>query len=743
MVASLLSFWLFVLASLPVGWAAPANPFRVEARPLTVAPGGQGTLTVVLAVPERHHVYRDMLDVRVLDAAGLTLRAPSYPPGVSRPDPANPSQMRESYEDDVWVELPVRVPASTKAGSHPVRLQVRYQGCNASTCYFPQEETLDAQVVVGASRPGASRILPIVGEARAETPPAEEVAVRLLSGAGPSPGTVAVRFDLQGDWHVNRAFVAFGLPASAGGWTLGTVDLPAGEKSGSPADGTEREDYTHDLDIVVPLAATGDAREVDLEVSYQACKGATLCRMPTTETLRVSLDAPALPALGAPPKAEPAAAASVEPPAPPPPADDAFVKARGSGMLALVALCFVAGLGVSLTPCVLPMVPITMGILGARSAGSRLRALSLSGAYVLGLALVYTALGVFAGVTGALFGSWLQSAWVVGSIAAFFFAMGLSMFGVFDVAVPGALQARLGSHGGGGSLGGALILGMVGAVLAGPCSGPVVASVLALIGQGGEVGLGAGLMFAFSLGMGMIFLVTGAASGWMPSRGAWMDTVKKAFGVVMWLGAIYYVAPQLPVVVTALATAFVLLWTAVFAWPDPDDGEGFVLRRGRILVSVVAGLVGAYLLLGVLLTRGFVLAPVGLAPSGAASTVPTVTWMSDEAAARARAQAEGKPLLIDFTAEWCAACHELDRYTFSDPAVAAAIREGFVAVRVDCTDRADAAVTAIQQRYGVLGLPTVVVARPDGTRVDATIGFVEAAPFLARIRSAATRAVGG
>ncbi len=741
MLASLLSAWFCVLVSLPVGLAAPANPFRVEARPLTLAPGADGALTVVLAVPERHHVYRDMLDVRVIDAAGLVARTPSYPPGLPTPDPANPGQLRESYEDDVWVDVPVHVPATMKAGNRTVRLRVRYQGCNQTTCYFPQEETLDAAVVVAKAGTGATRVLPMVGVARAEEPPAEEVAVRLASGAGPTPGTVAVRLDLQGDWHVNRAFVSVALPEGTRGWTLGPVTLPAGEKSGSAADGTEREDYVHDVDVVVPLTTTGDAREVDLEVGYQACKGASLCRMPTTETVHVSLDAPALPVLVA--AAPPVVAVAAAPVASEPPSEDAFAKARGSGLLALVALCFVAGLGVSLTPCVLPMVPITMGILGARSAGSRLRALALSGAYVLGLALVYSALGVFAGVTGALFGSWLQSVWVVGSISAFFFAMGLSMFGVFDVAVPGALQARLGNHGGGGSLGGALVLGMVGAVLAGPCSGPVVASVLALIGQGGEVGLGAGLMFAFSLGMGMIFLVTGAASGWMPSRGAWMDTVKKAFGVVMWLGAIYYVSPHLPVVVTALATAFVLLWTAVFAWPDADDGEGFVMRRGRVLIAVIAGLTGSYLVLGVLLSRGFVLPPVSLGVGAASQASPTVTWMSDEAAARARAQAEGKPLLIDFTAEWCAACHELERYTFSDPTVAAAIRDGFVAVRIDCTDRADATVTALQQRYGVLGLPTVVVARPDGTRVDATVGFEEAAPFLARIRAAAARAVGG
>ncbi len=483
--------------------------------------------------------------------------------------------------------------------------------------------------------------------------------------------------------------------------------------------------------------------EFSLDVGYQACKGASLCRMPTVETVKVAVTGAALPPLE--PSAATHAAADPAPGVPVGAQEDMFAAARSKGILPLVLLCFVAGLGVSLTPCVLPMVPITMGVLGARSAGSRLKALSLSGTYVLGLASVYTGLGVFAGVTGALFGSWLQSPWVVGSIAAFLFVMGLSMFGLFEVGVPSALQSRLSGKGGGGSYGGALVLGMIGAVLAGPCSGPVVASVLALIGQGGEVALGAGLMFAFSLGMGMIFLVTGAMTGWLPSRGPWMATVKKAFGLIMWAGAVYFAEPQLPGRVTAFIVAFMLLVTAVFAWPDPDDGEGFVLTRLRMSYSVIGGLIGGVTLIGALLGPALEAQRVALgasAGSGSTNQGPKVVWLASEAEAVAKAQAEGKPLVIDFTADWCAACHELEKFTFSENAVATEITSNYVALRIDCTDKGDEVVKALQKKYGVTGLPTVVFAKPDGTAIDHTVGFVEAPDFLPRLTAARAK-VGG
>lgn len=726
-----------LLLGLVPGAAAQEDPFRVETTGAVAAPGKRAQVTITVVVPAGFHVYRDMMGVTTVDPAGLKVGEPSFPPGLDRPDPASPGKLRELYEQDVLVDVPVDVPAGVRPGAYALTFDVHYQGCKKNLCYFPARREVQATVTVPAAK--GDVWIPGISPARAEDP-TNEVAV-VFSGKAGAPNTATVHVDLQGDWHINKAFVAMTLP-EPGAFTLGEPTLPPGEQTGKAEDFTLREDYVHDMDLVVPISGPAGSATVKVEVAYQACKGVSLCKMPTSEIVEVPVvlgEGTSAASVTTPPPVEAVPAPPVEAAAaaPPPSSGAGFAAAAEQGTFALVLLCFLAGVGVSFTPCVLPMVPITMGLIGARTAGSRPKAIALSVTYMLGMAVVYTALGLFAGVTGALFGSWLQSVWVVGGIAAFFVVMGAAMFGFFDVGVPSALASRLSGRGGGGGFGGALALGVIGAVLAGPCSGPVVAAILALIGRDGEVGRGAALMFAFSTGMGMIFLVTGAASGWLPSRGPWMVLVKKAFGIVMWLGAIYYVAPHLSTTLTALLTAAVLLATAVFSWPSAEDGEGPFLERLRQLYAIVGVLVGGYLLVGTLVREGFILpAFSGVTSStGAVAAGPAIRWLPDEATAMAKAQAEGKPLMIDFTAEWCAACHEMEKFTYTDARVIAAA-EGFVPVMIDCTSKSDPTILAIQKKYGVTGLPTVVFVKPDGTKVGETIGFVEADDFLPHMRAA-------
>lgn len=736
MLASFLQL-LFVLVGL--AHAQADSPYRIEVSDLSLAPNGTGNVRITYAVPPGFHTYRDWVSVEVTNAGGLTVGAPSYPPGVMKDDPAAPGTKRETYEQDVLVDLPVTAPAA--AGKYDLVLLTRYQGCKKALCYMPFEETHTAVVTVSGD-PVAPAAPADAAPAAAPSDPANELAVTFTPKGG-GTNEVRVHMDLHGDWHVNRAFVTMAL-LDAPAYTLGEPVLPAGEKSGDPAMGTEREDYVHDFDFGAPLSGPAGPATLKVEVGFQACKGVSICKMPET----IVLDVPVLVDAAAPPggalsdaakgggkghAATETAAASAAPAAALGTGNSGFAAAAAKGIVPLVLLCFVAGLGVSFTPCVLPMVPITMGLIGAKGAGSRIQAISLSATYVFGLAVVYTALGLFAGVTGALFGSWLQSPVVVFGIAGFFFVMGFSMFGFFDIGVPSFIASRLHGKAGGG-YGGALGLGVIGAILAGPCSGPIVASILALIGTEGRVGLGALLMFAFSLGMGMIFLVTGAASGWLPQRGAWMVTVKKGFGIILWLGAIYYAKSHLSVTVTALATAAVLLTTAVFSWPHPDDGEETFMVRLRQLYGVAGGLVGAYLLVGTLVKDGFILPPVELPAGGgggaaAVQTKGAIPWIRTEAEAIEMAKKTGKPMMIDFTAEWCAACHEMEKYTYTDPRVVAAA-EKFVPVMLDCTEESDPAILAVQKKYGVTGLPTVVFVTPDGKMLGGTVGFVEADDFL-------------
>lgn len=722
--ARLLALWMALLCCLaPALAATPKNPFLVRADGVTLGPGQKGAVELTLVVPQEYHVFRDMMAVTVDDAGGLTFGAPSFPPGDFKPDPLNPGSTREQFDRDVIVEVPVTAP--DKPGTYTAAFLFRYQGCKETLCYLPQTDRVEASVVVQAGLAPKEGEAPADGGASAPAgeaaPPTPESVVKVSAGPAEA-GKAVVSVDLAEGWHANRDLFGVSLATRGGAVFLGTPDLPPGEPYTDPATGFSRTDIATDFTVRVPVQGPPGEHALDLLVNIQACKEG-LCLMPTDFPVRASVT------LAGEAVASAAGADS----------GDAFSRAREKGILPLLALVFAAGLGVSLTPCVLPMVPITIGIIGAKSAGSRTAAVSLAATYVAGLALVYTALGVIAGLSGGLFGSQMQSPILVGAISLFFFVMGLAMFGLFDVGVPSSIQTKLAQYGGAG-YGGAFVIGMVGALVAGPCSGPVVLAIIALIGKHGEVGLGAALMAVFSLGMGVIFLVAGAFSTTLIRPGAWMDTVKKSFGVIMWAGALYYIAPHLSDTVTALLAAAMALVTAVFAWPESEEMEGFWVARARKLYSVVGALVGAYLLLGVLITKGFILPPLQIAAAGgAASEVKAagIVWGSDEPAALARAAAEGKPVIIDFTAEWCAACKELEHFTYTDPTVMSAA-ERMVPVMIDVTRGDDPVNKALLEKYGVAGLPTVKFLRPDGTPIEelTVTGFLKAEDFLPKMEAA-------
>ena len=680
------------------------NPFRVEVTDLTLAPGASGNVTVSVIVPREYHVYRDMMHVKVLDAHGLTVQEPSFPPGRKLPDPANPAQTREMFDMDVIIDVPVTAPS--KPGTYDLDLEVAYQGCKKTLCWLPVTEEQTSKVTVGGA---------------AET---EALPFSVKPGIG-APGLAAIDVSVKEPWHVNRDFLTVRLDEGSA-YTLGDLDAPPGEKYEDKATGITRMDLSGDFTIRVPVTGPSGRVELPVIVMLQACKK-ELCKLPEDLRVTVPVDVGAV-----------AAVASVAPPEIQT-QGSTFDAARSKGILPLLGLVFGAGFLVSLTPCVLPMVPITIGIIGARSAGSRLQAIALSATYVAGLAIVYSALGIAAGFTGMMFGAWMQSVWVVGAIALFFVIMGAAMFGFFDIGLPSALQTRLSQIGGGGGFGGAFVIGMVGALVAGPCSGPVLLSIIALIGQKGEIALGALLMVVFSVGMGLIFLAAGAFSTTLLRPGAWMDTVKKSFGIVMWIGAIYFLAPHLSPTITALVTSAMLMVTATFAWPA-DESEGFWIARTRKLYSVVGGLVAAYLLVGVLATKGFILPPLQLTapaagPCAAAGT--GIAWSSDHDNAIALAQAQNRPLLIDFTADWCAACKELEHFTYTDPQVIAA-STNMVPVMIDATDGSDPRVKALLEKYEVRGLPTVKFLKPDGQPLEhlTVTGFLKADEFLPRMEAA-------
>ncbi len=405
-----------------------------------------------------------------------------------------------------------------------------------------------------------------------------------------------------------------------------------------------------------------------------------------------------------------------------------------SGPLLAVGLAFVGGVLTSLTPCVYPLIPITVSIFGARKAG-RGEAVLLSGLYVLGIGAMYTALGVGAALTGQAFGGVMNNPVVIGVVALVFAVMAASMFGAFELALPSGLQARLNAVGGAGRAG-AFAMGLVAGVIAAPCTGPVLTSILLLIAKQGSVALGAGLMLSFALGMGLLFFLIGAFSLSLPKSGAWMETVKSLFGVALLAAAAIYLKDLLPGLRPVFSAAPAAAWLAAGA-----------AAAGVLLGALHASFHGAateraFKTLGVaLVVLGAAYASGAAAARERAHAAQGLTWLKSEAEAVALAKATGRPVIIDFWAEWCTACKELDRTAWADPRVQAEASR-FVALKADGTDSTDAFL-ALADKYGVVGMPTVIFIDGKGREVrDRVIGAVGADEMLKRLEGV-DRACGG
>jgi thioredoxin:protein disulfide reductase len=394
--------------------------------------------------------------------------------------------------------------------------------------------------------------------------------------------------------------------------------------------------------------------------------------------------------------------------------------ARGPAYAGLTA--FLGGLLVCLTPCVYPMIAITVSVFGARESKSRLHAMGLSTAFVLGIAAMFTPLGVIAGYTGSLFGSALSNPWVLALIAIVFLALAASMFGAFEFVLPPWMSNRLAQLGGIG-YGGAFLVGLVSGLIAAPCTGPVLTGILLWIGKTRSASLGAAALFAFSMGLGLPFWLVGTFAVSLPKGGPWMVGVKSMFGIVLCAAALYFLKgavpplsqlagpdPKFGIAAVVLLVLGIALGAVHLTF---EQGTALRLRKALGIVTSVAGL---FLLVGWL-----------EAPRA------KLSWEPSEAAARTRAESEQRPMLVDFTAEWCGACNELSRITFADPKVMAEASR-FVAVKVDATHEDDPSIDVLKDRYRVVGLPTVILVGKDGRERTRFTEFVPPDQFLTAIR---------
>lgn len=410
--------------------------------------------------------------------------------------------------------------------------------------------------------------------------------------------------------------------------------------------------------------------------------------------------------------------------------------ARGS-WIAFV-LVFLGGILTSFTPCVYPMIPITVSYFGTRASGSLARGFFMSVMYVLGIVITYSILGVIAGATGAAFGSFAENPAVIVIIVLIFLALAASMFGAFELQLPAALRGRLAMGPRKTSVLGPLFLGLVLGLVAAPCIGPVLLAILAYVSQEGSVIYGFWLMFFFACGMGLLFIVIGTFSGAiekLPKSGAWMLTVKKVFGALMVAMAIFYARPLLPASIYGYVVAVALVVFGTFAGAFVQLPEKSSPQQNiRKVVAIIAVVAGIYGLVTSMIASGLFMPPGSrIGPATAESTGPAtaesigleIDWNKSFDRAIEKAKAGNKPLMVDFYSKNCPACIEMDNRTYTDRDVIDASKK-FVAAKLYQGHYKD-----LVREYRIQGYPAVVFLNPDGTQIGKTAyGFIKANKFI-------------
>ncbi len=714
-------------------------------------------------IADGYHLYQKRLKF-TSKTPGVGLGEALMPKGETKHDDA--MGVMEIYRGHVQIKLPLRREAP---GPEAIQIEVSWQGCaDAGVCYTPVRQVLTLNWPTGA----------------ATKPPAETKGTRMadvFSALGLKPKgqgdllppdqafryaaevkdghTLWVSWRIADGYYLYREKFGFALNGPDG-VALAAYQIPHGEPKQDPEFGPV-EILRGDIGFALPLQRSSETPlKIELKAAFQGCADRGVCYPPMEKVL--SFDLPAA-AAGV---GQSVVSEAIEPaplgeceigPATGFVETDqrseqcAIVDGLKQDTVWLTAASFLGmGLLLAFTPCIFPMIPILSGIIvghGHKITTGRAFALSLS--YVLASALAYTVFGVLAALFGHNLQALLQEPRVIVAFSAVFVLLALSMFDLFTLQLPGFIQNRIASlshqqHG--GTLTGAAVMGALSALIVGPCVAAPLAGALIYIGQTGDALLGGMALFALGLGMGIPLLVIGASAGkLLPRAGIWMNAVKAVFGVGLLAIATWLLERVLPPAATLLLWALLLIVPAIFMGALdtlPETTSGWRKLWKGLGIAMLA--YGILLLIGVASNSTDPLQPLRgvmavTSPGGEhgqakrSLTFEPVNSERDLDRALAEAAARGQRVMLDFYADWCVSCKEMERYTFTDPAVIDAL-SGFRLLKADVTDNT-AQHTALMQRFSLVGPPATLFFGPDGQELKSlrVIGYVEADDFRAHI----------
>lgn len=715
-------------------------------------------------IADGYHLYQKRLKF-VSRSPDVALGKPISPPTETKHDES--MGVMEVYRGHLEIKVPLIRQGSA---TDKVLIDVSSQGCaDAGVCYSPHKQAVALSwptdpVRVAANDSGSNATLKDIFKSLGIKPggqgdllPPDE-AFHFYAEIKDA-NTLWVSWRIADGYYLYREKFNLAL-GDAPGVRLGPYEIPHGEPKQDPEFGSV-EIFHKDVGFAVPLERSSlDAGRIELRAAFQGCAERGVCYPPMEK--RVDLELPAGGVLGtAPAVARSAAPAMGECQIGSP---TGFVETEGlseqcaivdhlrKDSIWLTALSFLGmGLLLAFTPCIFPMIPILSGIIvghGHKITTGRAFMLSLS--YVLASALAYTVFGVLAGLFGSNLQALFQEPRVIIAFSAVFVLLALSMFGLFSLQLPGFLQstlARVSNQQHGGTLAGAAVMGALSALIVGPCVAAPLAGALIYIGQTGDALLGGLALFSLGLGMGLPLLVIGASAGkLLPRAGTWMNAVKAVFGVGLLAIAVWLLGRVLPSAVTLLLWALLLIVPAIYMGALdalPANVSGW--RRLWKGVGIAMLAYGILLLIGVASNSTNPLQPLkGI--TGATTLAGSPVLPVDELKFRpvnsvlelekaiADASAHGESVMLDFYADWCVSCKEMEHYTFKDPRVIKALGS-MVLLKADVTDNTEQH-AALMKHFGLIGPPATLFFGADGQERKAlrVIGFMEADEFLAHVK---------